>query len=323
MGRPLADAPAQPGAAPEAQASATASGVPLRVWAVLSVGLATLGASAILIRLAGVDSGLDFRVLVFWRLTFTVALLLPVGLGRDARADYARVTGRDVALVGAAGVLLGIHFLGWFASLAHTSVASATVLVTMSPLFIAILGTLFFRERPGVRAWLAILMGVAGAVLIGLADARGGVFPRALLGNSLALGAAFAISLYLLVGRSVRQRLGFAAYFFPLNVVVLGLVTLVALASGVSLAVGWPTLGLCLVMALGPGLLGHGAFAYSVKYIPAATLGLLSLLEPLVSAVLAVFLFKEFPLPLAIVGMVVVLVSIAAILWPGPARARG
>ncbi len=318
-GEPLARA-----AAPEAARKAQppeASGATPRVWLILSAGLATLGASAILIRYAGVDGGVDFRVLVFWRLVFSVVLLLPVGLGRTARADYARLNSRDMLLVGTAGALLGLHFLGWFASLAYTAVASATVLVTMSPLFIAILGTLFFREKLGGRAWVAILAGVAGAALIGVADARGGAFPRALLGNSLALGAAFAFSVYLLIGRTVRQKLGFAAYFFPMNVVVLVLVAGVALVGGVDLAIGWKTLGMCLAMALGPGLLGHGAFAYAVKYIPASTVGLLSLLEPLVAAALAALLFEEFPLPLAWAGMGIVLASIAAILWPGR-RAR-
>ena len=41
--------------------------------------------------------------------------------------------------------------------------------------------------------------------------------------------------------------------------------------------VGEIAYGLCLAMAVGPGLLGHGSFAYAVRYIPAATLGLLSL----------------------------------------------
>lgn len=287
----------------------------IRVWIVLSLGLFTLGASAILIRLAGVESAVDFRVLIFWRLVFTVGLLLPVGLGSTARSDMRRFTRRDTLLIGGGGVLLAIHFLGWFSSLAYTSVASATVLVTMSPIFIAVLGVVFLRERPSRRTWLAIVVGVAGAVLIGLGDARGGDFPRAALGNALAFGAALAIAGYLLVGRSVRQRVGFGAYFVPLNVTVLAVITGVVWASGVSLAVDGTTLGLCFAMALGPGLLGHGSLSYSVRYIPASTVGLLTLLEPLVSAGLAMMLFREIPQPLAVAGMIVVLVSIGAVLW--------
>ncbi|MEM6325776.1 MAG: DMT family transporter [Bacteroidota bacterium] len=289
--------------------------VPGRVWAVLVVGLTVLGASAILIRLAGVEGETDFRALVVWRLLFTVAILAPVGLRRGPREEIAALGRRDLALVAAAGALLAFHFLGWFSSLAFTSVASATVLVTMSPIFIAILGAVFLRESPRRWTWIAIATGVAGAALISLGDARGGVFPQAALGNALAFGAALCIAVYLLVGRAVRQRVSFGAYFFPVNVVVLLVVVAVAVAGGVSLALDGPTIALCLVMAVGPGLLGHGAFAYSVKYIPAATLGLLSLCEPVVSALLALVIFEEVPGAVALVGMAVVLASIAAVLW--------
>ena len=290
-----------------------------RVWVVLGLGLVTLGASAILIRLVGVDGGADFRALVVWRLAFTVLLLTPVGLRYESRAELARLPGRDRMLLVAAGVLLGLHFLGWFASLAHTSVASATVLVTMSPIFIAVLGALVLRERTDAKTAVAIVVGVGGAVLIGLGDATGGVFPRAALGNALALTAALCIAGYLLVGRAVRQRVGFGAYFFPVNVVVLAVALGVALASGVDLALDGPTIGLCLAMALGPGLLGHGAFAYVVKFIPASTVGLLTLTEPIVSALLALVLFREVPVPMALGGMLVVLGSIAVVLWPSRA----
>ena len=318
--RPLADIAALEAGAPEAgapeAAAPEASGgrVPLGVWLILAAGLATLGASAILIRLAGVEGAADPRVLVLWRLAFTCAILLPVGLRGAARAELARRPRRDLALVAAAGVLLGLHFQGWFASLAFTSVASATVLVTMGPLFIAVLGVAFLRERPRAATWAAIASGVTGAALIALGDRGDGQFPQAALGNALAFGAALCIAVYLLLGRSVRQRLAWGAFFLPINVAALGVAVVVAVGSGVPLAVDLPTLGLCLAMALGPGLLGHGALSYSVRYVPAATVGLLTLAEPVVSAGLAWALFKEAPTPLAAAGMVVVLGALAAVL---------
>ena len=302
-------------AAPEAAAPPhEASGAPLRVWLVLAAGLATLGASAILIRLAGVNGATDPRTLVLWRLVFTVGILLPVGLRAEARASLGAASRRDLALVAAAGVLLGLHFQGWFASLAFTSVASATVLVTMSPLFIAVLGVAFLRERPRRATWLAIVVGIVGAAMIALGDAGDEAFPRAALGNALAFGAALCISVYLLLGRSVRQRLEWGAFFLPINVGALAVALVAALGAGVPLAVDLPTLGLCLAMALGPGLLGHGALSYAVRFIPAATVGLLTLAEPMLSALLAWGLFREVPSPLAAAGMVVVLASLAAVL---------
>lgn len=286
-------------------------GVPLRVWLVLAAGLSVLGSSAILVRFASDAPGL---ALATWRTVFSVALVAPVALAK-ARPELRRLPRRDLALIAAAGVLLGLHFIAWITALYHTSVASASVLVTTSPLFIAALGYVFLRERLRVRTVFAIAAAVFGGALIGLADARAGAFPRAALGNGLALLAALLFSVYILIGRAVRQRADFLAYLLPLYVFAAVTCAAAALLRGVPLGQPWPILGLCLLMALGPQLLGHGAFNFAVRYLPAALLGLLSLTEPIVASLLALVLFGEAPPLLALAGMVLVLVSIALVFW--------
>jgi RND family efflux transporter MFP subunit len=64
-----------------------------------------------------------------------------------------------------------------------------------------------------------------GAALIALGEDGAGSYPNPALGNTLALGAAFLVSIYLLIGRAVRQRTSFLAYFAPLNAVAPGVVT--------------------------------------------------------------------------------------------------
>jgi len=128
-----------------------AARVPLRVWLVLAVGLATFGSSAILVRYASEAPALALAV---WRTTFAAVLVAPVALAK-AGPQLRRLPPRDLALIGAAGVLLGLHFIGYIESLYHTSVASASVLVTTSPLFIAALGYAFLRERLALRTVLA------------------------------------------------------------------------------------------------------------------------------------------------------------------------
>ncbi len=286
-----------------------AARVPLRVWLVLAVGLATFGSSAILVRYASDAPGLTVAV---WRTGLAAVLVAPLALAK-ARPALRALSRRDLALIGAAGVLLGLHFIGYIESLYHTSVASSSVLVTTSPLFIAALGYVFLRERLAARTIVAIGTAVLGAALIGLADAQAGAFPRAGFGNALALLAALLFSGYLLIGRAVRQRADFLAYLLPVYGVAALTCLVAAWGRGVPLVQPLPILGLCLLMALGPQLLGHGSFNYAVRYLPAALLGLLSLIEPVVASLLALVLFGEAPPALAVVGMVAVLASIAVV----------
>ena len=286
--------------------------IPRRVYVALGLGLCSFGVSAILIRLGSAAPGL---ALATWRTTFAALLLAPVALPKIG-PEVRRFTRRDWALILTGGVFLGLHFIVWIESLYWTSVASASVLVTTSPLFIAVLGWVVLRERLALRTVAAIGVAVAGAALIGLGDAGDAAFPDASWGNSLALGASLLVSVYLVIGRAVRQKTSFLAYLFPLYTTAAVTILAVALAVGTPLGQPLPILGLCLAMAVFPQLIGHGSFNYAVKYLPAALLGLLSLSEPIIGAGLAYVLFSETPRPLALVGMAVVLASIAVVFAP-------
>ena len=283
---------------------------PLGVWALLLAGLLSLGASAILIRYAG---DVPAVAVAAWRTIFATAVLAPWA-ARYARSEIRAFAARDWALVTASGVLLGAHFVAWIASVNLTTVASASVLVTTSPVFIAILGALVLKERTSRRVVAGIVVAVAGAVMIAVGEGGdGGARPDATLGNVLALGAALVVSVYLLIGRAVRQRTSFLAYFVPVNAFAAVTTVVACLLTGTPLGLPAPALLICLAIALGPGLLGHGSFTVALGYLPAAFLGLLTLAEPVVASALALVLFEERPAPLALAGIVVVILAIGTV----------
>ena len=282
--------------------------IPLRVYPMLALGLLSFSASPILVRWAGEEApGL---AIAFWRTLLAVVMLAPFALPQ-LRAN--RLSRREAALTLLAGIFLGLHFVVWILSLFYTSVASASVLVCLSPVFLAALGFWWLGERLALPVVAAIGLAVVGAALIGWGDHTGlETGPQPLLGNALALGGALLVSLYLLIGRVVRQRTSWLAYVFPLYLVAALTAFVPALLLDVPLWGYSPRFyALCALMALGPQILGHGSFNYSVKYIPAAWLGLLSLLEPVGASLLAYLLFEEVPPALSVVGMVLVLVAVA------------
>ena len=285
---------------------------PFRVYPILGLGLLAFTASPILVRFADAAPGLTLAV---WRTVFAVIVLAPFALPKIG-PELRRMSRREWGLIGVSGVLLGLHFITWIESLYHTTVASASVLVTTSPIFMAVLGFFFLGERVSVRVVVAIGMGVLGAALIGVGDV-GGVASNPLWGNSLALTAAVFVSVYLLIGRVVRQRYSWLAYVFPLYTLV-ALTTLgVALALGVPLfGYGWEIYGLCVLMAVGPSITGHGSFNYAVRYFPVALLGLLGLLEPVGASLAAYVFFGEVPPGVAVAGMALVLVGVTAAMRP-------
>ena len=284
-----------------------------RVYWALAVGLLSFSFSPILVRVASEAPGATVAV---WRTVLAVFFLLPFA-ARTVTADWKSHSRRTRALTILAGILLGIHFVAWIESIYYTSVASASVLFTTNPLFIAIIGFSVLGERLERSTGIAIAVSVVGATLIGLGDASDDQFPLALLGNGLALSAAVFFAGYLLIGRVARQTTNWLAYVFPLYTVAAVTAVLYAVVSQVPfVGFGWQVYAACALMALGPQILGHGSLNYAVRFIPAAVLGLLGLIEPVLATIWAWLLLGEVPSPVAILGIAIVLSALLSVYWP-------
>lgn len=274
------------------------------VPAALAVGVLAVSSSAILIRVADADP----LALAWWRSALGAVVLAPVAW-RQRRAPLAARHGR--ALVGA-GVLLAAHFAVWQASLDFTTVASSTVLVTMSPLFVGAGAAWLLRESPSRRTWTGMIVALAGAVGVALAGLGGGdTAPAPLLGDTLAFGGAIAIAGYLLIGRTVRQRLPVGRYATTVYAVAAAVLLVVCLVAGIPLrgydAATWAAVA---GLVAGPQLLGHTVFNAALSQVTATTVAVVVLAEPVGATLLAAVLLAELPpagfwlaAPLVLVGV--------------------
>jgi drug/metabolite transporter (DMT)-like permease len=264
------------------------------VAAGLAVGIAAISTAPILVRVAALPA----LALAFWRCLAGAALLAPFALaprgrppGGLGRAEAARLL--------AAGVFLAVHFALWNASLALTSVAASTTLVSCSPLFVGLGGRLL-GEPPRRRAWVGIALAVAGAAVIGLGDAgaapdaAGG--PRALLGDALAFAGSAAMGGYLLLGRVARRRLPVSTYAASVYGVAAAVLLPACLLTGAALggyrAGSW--LALAAIVA-GPQLLGHTVFNGLLASVRATVVAVAILVEPVGATALAWLLLDELP----------------------------
>ncbi len=265
-----------------------------RAYAALGLGVLIVSSSSILVRYAQAE-GVPSLSIAALRLALAALILSPLAAAR-ASGEIRALSRRDLVLGLAAGGMLAAHFALWISSLAYTSVASSTALVTTNPVWIALASVLILHERLSGGLALAIAFALGGSVLIFLADSgAGGVLqPDPLLGNTLALLGALSISGYFLIGRLLRRRLSLLAYVWLIYTSCAVLLVLIALIAGAPLRgfsdLGWAIL---LALALGPQLLGHTVFNWALKHVSATFIALAILGEPIGSALLALLLFAE------------------------------
>lgn len=275
--------------------------------AALVFAIVAVSTSAILVRWSDAPN----LVKAFYRVVFTTILLAPLAVGRY-RHSFRRLTIRDLGASGVIGIALAVHFAAWFESLDWTSVAASVTLVQSQPIFVALGAATLLDERIDRRTVVGILIAVLGMATMTLpgAELTG---PRPVFGNSLAVLGAVMAAIYVLAGRSMRQRLDLIPYVivvYSVCAVALLILTLIQVsAQGLA---GYPPRewALFLGMAVGPGVFGHTVINWSLKHVESSVVSVSLLGEPVGSAILAAWLLAEVPGLPTVVGGTVVLAGI-------------
>ena len=278
-----------------------------RGYGLLLLAVACVSVGSIFVRLAHAPA----LAVAFNRIFLASVVVAPFAAPSLARA-WPVLSARRRLLLLASGVSLGVHFATWIASLAYTTVAASVLLVNTAPLFTLVFSWWLLGERASGAVLIAMAVALTGATLIAAGDWDGGT--ASLTGDALAMAGAVTLSLYHVIGRGLRDALPLSAYV--LGVWATAAATLAVLAAAARVPVlGYPlrTLALFLALAVVPTVFGHGLVNRSLRRIPAPTVGLFLLGEPIAASVLAYAVFGEMPSRLTIAGGVLVLAALALV----------
>jgi len=252
----------------------------------LVLGAVAMGCSPIFVRLADVGPFAS----AFWR----VALALPPLWLWQHMADEP-MSGAPRVLAGAI-ILSGLFFTGdlifWHLSILHTTIANATLLATMAPVWVFLTAALVF----GHRLRRAELIGLAVCVIGGGLLIRDSfeIAPARITGDLEALATSLFFGLYIVAINRARHQSGAARITFLSTAVTAACLLIAALiAEGNILpasARGWLVL---VALAFISQAAGQGLLAYSLGRLPVAFSSLVVFLEAVAAALLAWLLFRE------------------------------
>ena len=164
----------------------------------LGIGIIGIGTSGPLIAM----STMPVLTLIFWRNLGGSLLTLPFAL-RHSRDK----TGVKWAVI--AGVVLALHFVGFFLAMRMTTVAAGTALVALQPIFAALFVKLSGGHIPST-AWLGMIVSFVGVVLVSGVDLQ--ISVKSFLGDLAALVSAALAAVYMIAGSKAQRTLETTTY---------------------------------------------------------------------------------------------------------------
>lgn len=272
------------------------------VYLALFFSILCMSTSSIMIKLSTAPA----LIIALYRLFFTSVLATGIR-GRRLPESISDITGRDLMYIIGAGVFLALHLGFWITSLNFTSVSSSVLFTNQQVIFVLFFSIIFLKEKPTNMAIGGIIIAVGGSVLIAQGDLRLG----RLSGDMLSLASGLFVAIYYLIGRKARAEVDTMTYTVITTAVAAIGILAVCWFSGLHLT-GYRSLDwlLFLLMAVGPGLGGHGILNWALKYVKAPLVSVSILGESVGASILAYFIFGEKLLWYQIAGGILILTGI-------------
>jgi drug/metabolite transporter (DMT)-like permease len=265
--------------------------------AVTSVALQSFG--PIFVRKAEMK-GLAFAFHRMWLAALVYALI--------TAAMRRPLTRRAIRLSAAGGLCFAFNIGTFFVAVNRTSVANATVIGALQPIALLMVTNRMFGERPTARevVWTAVSISGVLLVVLGSSSAQTGD-P---LGDLLALAAMLGFAAYFVASKQARISLGALEYQSALSIVAavaLAPVVVIAGQLDVPAASSWPWI---VAMVCLPGT-GHLLMNYAHGYVRLSLMGVITVLAPASSALLAWLVLDEDLVAVQVVGMAIAVVALA------------
>ena len=245
----------------------------------------------------------------FWR----VALALPflwawASIEQRGRLVEAFTAHRGLIL--AAGFFFTGDLAFWHWSIVLTSVANATLLANLAPIFVTLATWVLFSRRPSALFALGLITALAGVgTLLGTDFRIGGL---AVLGDLFGVVTAMFYAAYQLAVTRLRAGVATSTIMAWSCTVMAVLLLPLALVSGEQVlpvtAMGWVKL---VSLAIIAQVAGQSLIAYAMAHLPATFSSVGLLFQPVMAAIFAWILLGEALGATGIAGGIVVLVGIS------------
>jgi drug/metabolite transporter (DMT)-like permease len=274
----------------------------------LGVTIVSLGFAAFFVRWANAPA----PVFGFYRLGIATLILTPFFVRHTRRAPRSQASPLRwgiLLLPVLAGLGSALDHFAWNTALKYTSAANATLLGNTSPLWVALVAWLIFKERIRGLFWLGLVLTMGGAVAVLSFDFLR--HPVIGWGDLLALATGIFYAGFFLFSQRSRRHFDTLSHVWICSLSSTVFLLFFSLVTGSALT-GYSTFTylMFLAAALLPQLIGYLAMGYALGHLPASIVSPTMLGQPVLTALLAIPLLGETLQPVQWIGGLVVITGI-------------
>jgi drug/metabolite transporter (DMT)-like permease len=266
----------------------------------IAISAASFGTLAIFGRYAYAD-GMDTFTVLFIRFTASAVFMTLILLLRKEHFPSRQILLQLVGM-GALGYV-GQSFM-YLTAIKYASSGLVALLLYLYPMFVFVLSVLVLREKATPIQVIALILALVGSALT--VDPNGGQ----LVGALMAIAAALIYSVYIIVGTNVMKHVSAvqsSAIIFASAGTVYGMLTFANGAHSPVSNSGWLAM---LGMIIFSTIIPVATFLAGLERIGPTNAAMLSTLEPVVTVLLAAWLFGERLMPIVIVGGGLILIAV-------------
>ena len=263
-------------------------------------GIVILTPDAVLVRLADSDSW----TVLFWR-----GIFFAIGIIVILLLTYRSKAVNELINIGKGGVLIGIlTALGgtsFILAIHYTSIAKTLVIISISPIMVAIISLLMLKEKPEFYTWISMIIVFIGIYIVMAGDSSG----MNLMGNFFALASVIIGGFSFTLLRKYKNVnmvpamavngivIAFIGFVFADSLVLSSQSMLYIFASGIVLAVSFS------LITIAP------------QYIPAPEVAMFFPLGTVLGTLIAWIVIKEEPSSNALIGGAIVIITLFTHAW--------
>lgn len=220
------------------------------------------------------------------------------------------------------GLAIAIYPLAFYASMRMAGVTIGTVVsIGSAPILSAVIEAIMEKARFSTKWIIGASLGILGIALLSLSGQAHHVnssgYSNVTLGICLALLAGVTYALYSWVARYLMlQHIPSKAAMGSIFGIGGLLLMPVLFATGASFLDSWINASVGIYMALVPMFIGYICFGYGLARIAASTAITITLLEPIIAALLAVLIINETLSGLGWLGVALVFACLICVITP-------